>query len=93
MAYEHEMRILGGLPVTVEFTIDAAEPDVGIMSDGVSEWEIVAVNGKYAKKGAKNPFKWVYDRIEKKEGEDKRILDELNELDLSDYFDDYYEDY
>ena len=92
MAYEHEMRILGGLPVTVEFTIEGADRSVGIMSDFVSEWEIVAVNGKYAKKGATQPFKWVYDRIDKTKGEDRRILDELNELDLSDY-DDYYEDY
>lgn len=93
MTYEHEMRILGGLPVTVEFTIDGAEPDVGIMSDGVGEWWIVAVNGRYAKKGAKAPFQWVEDRIAKTKGEEQRIIDELNGLDLSDYYDDYYEDY
>ena len=91
MAYEHEMRILGGLPVTVEFSIAGADRSVGIMSDYVEEWYIVAVNGKYAKKGAKNPFGWVDARIEKTKGEYDRISQELNELDLRDYDD--YPDY
>lgn len=32
-----DVRILGGLPVTIEFTMQGAEPDVGIMSDYVEE--------------------------------------------------------
>jgi len=33
MRHEQDVTILGGLPVTVSFTIQRAEPDVGIMSD------------------------------------------------------------
>lgn len=89
---EAEIRILGGLPVTIEYDVQGAEPDVGIMSAYVDDWSIVAVNGRYPKKGAKNPFAWVYKRIEAKDGEEKRILEELNEVAAEDDGG-YYEDY
>ncbi|OHD25433.1 MAG: hypothetical protein A2Y38_12795 [Spirochaetes bacterium GWB1_59_5] len=65
-----ELRILGGLPVTVEFTMQPAERDVGIMSDYVEEWEVVEINGKRCKKSPA----WLYNRIEAKKGEEDRIL-------------------
>lgn len=80
MSYQEvEVRILGGLPVTIEYNVAGAEPDVGIMSAYVDDWYIVAVNGKYAKKGAKNPFAWVEKRIAETKGEEARIREELNE--------------
>ncbi|WLJ71235.1 hypothetical protein [Sphingomonas phage Birtae] len=80
MAYhEVEIRILGGLPVTFEYNIAGAEPDVGISSAYVDDYYIVAVNGRYPKKGAKNPFAWVEKRIAATKGEEARIREELNE--------------
>lgn len=80
MAYhETEIRILGGLPVTVEYSVQGAEPDVGIMSPYVDDWYIVAVNGRAPKKVKSTSFDWVYRRIKATEGEERRILDELNE--------------
>lgn len=65
-----EIRILGGLPVTVEFTVCPAEPDVGIMNDYIDEWEIVEVAGKPCKKSPS----WLYTRIENTSGEEDRIV-------------------
>ncbi len=65
-----EIRILGGLPVTVEFTTCPAEPDVGIMNDYIDEWSIVEVNGKPCKKSPD----WLYTRIDNTKGEEDRII-------------------
>ncbi len=65
-----EMKILGGLPVTIEFTICPAEPDVGIFSEYVDEWEVVEINSKPCKKAPG----WLYSRIDKTEGEEVSIL-------------------
>lgn len=92
MAYEADIRILGGLPVTVEYTIQGAEPDVGIMQAGVDDWWIVAVNGRYPKNEAKNPFGWLHARIDKTKGEEERIRDELNEA-AAEADQGYYDDY
>lgn len=89
---EADIRILGGLPVTVEYNVQGAEPDVGIMSAYVDEWWIVAVNGRAPKKVKPTSFDWVYARINAKEGEDKRIIEELNEIAAEDDGG-YYEDY
>ncbi len=67
-----EIRVLGGLPITVEFSPCRAEPDVGIMSDYVEEWYIVEIAGRPLRKGEK--CQWLYDRIEAKKGEEDRIL-------------------
>lgn len=85
MAYEHDMTVLGGLPVTIEFTVSGAEPDVGIMSSGVDDWWIVAINGRAVKK-----CDWLYRRIDATKGESDRIVEELNEVEFDDY-DDYYD--
>lgn len=82
MAYEHETTVLGGLPVTIEYDVQGAEPDVGIMSWYVYDWWIVAINGRAVKK-----CDWLYRRIDATKGESDRIRDELNELDHDDYYD------
>lgn len=74
MAYEHDMTVLGGLPVTIEYTVQGAEPDVGIMSAYVDEWYITAINGRPVK-----VCRWLDKRIEETKGETDRILEELNE--------------
>ena len=85
MAYEHETTVLGGLPVTIEYDVQGAEPDVGIMSSYVDDWWIVAINGRAVKK-----CDWLYRRIDATKGESDRIGDELNELEHDDgYYDDY----
>lgn len=89
---EAEIRILGGLPVTIEYDVQGAEPDVGIMSAYVDDWYIVAVNGRAPKKVKPTSFDWVYNRINATEGETDRILQELNEIAAQDDGD-YYEDY
>lgn len=85
MAYEHDTTVLGGLPVTIEYTIQGAEPDVGIMSSYVDEWYIVAINGRPVKK-----CDWLDRRIAATKGEADRIVEELNEIEHDDgYYDDY----
>ena len=66
-----DARILGGLPVTIEFTMQGAEPDVGIMSDYVEEWFVSHINGKACKKSPD----WLYNRIQSRKGEEGRILE------------------
>ena len=86
MAYEHETTVLGGLPVTIEYTVQGAEPDVGIMSSYVDEWYITAINGRPVK-----VCRWLDKRIEETKGETDRILEELNEA--ANEADDGYYDY
>ncbi len=65
MSIEFDTTVLGGLPVTVEATFAGADPDVGIFSAYVDEWEIVAVNGRYCKKSPE----WIYKRLTDKDEE------------------------
>ena len=67
------VTVLGGLEITVEFRPCRAEPDVGLMSDYVEEWEIVEIAGRPLRKGEK--CEWLYRRIDAKKGEEDRILD------------------
>lgn len=67
-----QVAISGGLNVTVEFTPGRAEPDVGIMSDYVEDWDIVEIAGRPLRNGEK--CDWLYRRIAKGKDED-RILD------------------
>lgn len=89
---EADIRILGGLPVTIEYSVQGAEPDVGIMSAYVDEWYVVAVNGRAPKKPKPTSFDWVHARIDAKKGEADRIVEELNEIAAEDDGG-YYEDY
>lgn len=86
MAYEHDMTVIGGLPVTIEYTVQGAEPDVGIMSSYVDEWYITHINGRAVKK-----CDWLDRRIAAMKGETDRIIEELNEqASEADYgYDDY----
>jgi hypothetical protein len=86
MAYETDIRILGGLPVTIEYDVQPAEPDVGIMGAYVDDWSIVAINGRPVKK-----CDWLHRRIDATDGETDRIMEALNEAAGED--DGYYEDY
>lgn len=78
MAYEADIRILGGLPVTVAYSVQPAEPDVGIFSAYVDDWYIVAVNGRVQKTKKGKAFDWIYSRLTKKDEE--AIIEELNEM-------------
>ena len=62
--YEVEVTVLGGLEVTIGFTLDKAEPDVGIFQAYVRDWHIVAVKGKAIKCNSKFAQS-LYDRITK----------------------------
>lgn len=49
MAYEIDTTVLGGLPVTVSFSVYPAEPDVGIMGAYIDDVCITHVAGKRKK--------------------------------------------
>lgn len=66
------VTVLGGLEITVEFKPCRAEPDVGLMSDYVEEWEIVEIAGRALRN--KESAAWLYNRIDAKKGEEDRIL-------------------
>lgn len=74
MAYELETTVLGGLPVTIEFTVAGAEPDVGIMSAYVDEWYITHINGRAVKK-----CDWLDKRIAETKGETDTLIEAMNE--------------
>lgn len=68
-----EINVLGGLSITVEFSLCRAEPDVGIMYDYVEEWYITEIAGRPLRK--KESADWLYRRIEATKGEEDRILE------------------
>lgn len=75
MAYELETTVFGGLPITVEYSVAGAEPDVGIMSGYVDDWEIIAVGNRLCKK----PPQWLYRKLDANPKEREKLVDELNE--------------
>lgn len=70
---EATVKVMGGLEITVEFTMYGAEPDVGIMSDGVEEWSIIEIAGRPLRK--KESADWLYRRIEATKGTEDKILE------------------
>lgn len=70
---ETDVKILGGLTVTIKFTVAPADRSVGLMSDYVEDWHISAINHRNCKK----PPEWLYNRIEAKKGEEDRIMKAL----------------
>lgn len=66
---EFETTILGGLPVLVKFTMCPAEPDVGILSEYVDEYELCSV------KTGKPLGDWAQRRLEETKGEDKLLAE------------------
>jgi hypothetical protein len=74
MAYEFDTTVLGGLPVTVEFTTTGYDNrDCGGGVDDVDDWSIVAVAGKFCKKAPA----WIYARMSK--GDNERVTEECYE--------------
>jgi hypothetical protein len=72
MTREFDMTVLGGLPVTIEFSTTGYDnTDVGLGVDDVDEWRVVAVNGRALKN-----MQWVENRIYKTKGEEERIVEE-----------------
>lgn len=72
MAYEIDTTVLGGLPVTVEFDVYPAEPDVGIFSAYVENVTITHVAGK-----RKKNTDWIEARMTSREHD--ALTEECNE--------------
>lgn len=71
-----DVTVLGGLPVTVEFWIAPAEPDVGISSDYLDDWHVIAINGVKCKKTPE----WLHKKINADpKGKEKLEEDLLNQ--------------
>lgn len=74
MAYEFDTTVLGGLPVTIEFTTTGYDNrDCGGGVDDVDDWSIVAVAGRVCKKAPK----WIYKRMTA--ADDERVTEECYE--------------
>ena len=65
-----ETTVLNGFPVTIEFNTLRAEPEVGIMGEGVEDWSIVELNGK----PCKTYPNWLHNRIVETEGEEELLI-------------------
>ena len=83
MTHSTDIKILGGLPVTVEFEYYSYDNETG--SGGTEDWWITHINSKKCKK----PPQWLYNRIDKTEGEEDRIIEKCNNSVT--YLDDNYE--
>ena len=59
------VKVSGGLEITVEFTACGAEPDVGIMSDYFEDWSICEIAGRPLRK--KESAEWIYKRLSKRD--------------------------
>ena len=81
------VTVLGGLEINVEFKPCRAEPDVGLMSDYVEEWEIVEIAGRPLRK--KESADWIYKRLSKR---DETAIEEAIYAAMDDARNDYYED-
>ncbi len=53
-----DVSILGGLIVTISFSVAPPEPDNGIPCAYIDEWEFVAINGR-----PKKNYDWLFNRI------------------------------
>lgn len=62
-----QVLVMGGLPITVEFSIGEPEPDVGIMSAYLDEWRITHIGERRIKPNEKT--NWIYSRLSKKDHE------------------------
>lgn len=80
-----DIRVLGGLEITVEFTTGYEDGECGYPGHYVDEWYIVAIAGRNLRKGEK--CDWLYKRIEKAKEEDK-IVEKCLEYAADDYYED-----
>lgn len=71
-----ETRILGGLPVEVEFKVEPAAPSVGIPYAHVGEWNIVRIGKRYVKD--QSHVFWVYTRLAKDKYCEAKLINEMN---------------
>lgn len=67
-----EVTVLGGLPVTVKFSIQNPEPDVGLFHSYIDEWELFTESGQSAY--------WAQERMTKDDIETlhNELFEELN---------------
>lgn len=72
MKHSTDIKILGGLPVTVEFYYYSYDNETGL--SGIEDWKITHINGKKCKK---TPI-WLYNRIDKTKGEEDGIDEKCN---------------
>lgn len=61
------VKVISGLPVTIEFTACRAKPDVWLMSDYFEDWSIVEIAGRPLRK--KESADWIYKRLSKRDNE------------------------
>ena len=69
------IRILGGLPITVEFTTAPAEPDVGIFSPYLDDWWITHIANRRLKKPTHAD--WIYNRLAASKPATDRLIQDL----------------
>lgn len=67
------LTIFGGLPVTVEYSIEPADPSVGIWGGGVEDWHVVAINERRRKVCPE----WLQKRLDNDPKEVDRIMDAI----------------
>lgn len=84
---EATVKVMGGLEITVEFTMYGAEPDVGIMSDGVEDWSICEIAGRPLRK--KESADWIYKRLSKR---DETAIEEAIYAAMDDAKNDYFDE-
>jgi hypothetical protein len=71
-SFTADIRVLGGLPVTIKFYIAPPDPDVGIFNSYIDDWEIIRINDRKCKSA-----NWLIKRIEANKKEVERIEEEL----------------
>ena len=77
-----DTTVKGGFPVTIWYNIGGAEPDVGIMSDYIDEWELTTPDGCNCE--------W----LKLSEKDEQKLLDEVHEAMDNRGSNDYdYDDY
>lgn len=81
------VKVLGGLEITVEFTALQAEPDVGIMSDYFEDWSICEIAGRPLRK--KESADWIYKRLSKR---DETAIEEAIYAAMDDARNDYFDE-
>ena len=79
MTGEFDTYVLGGLPVTIAYEVQRAEPDVGIMSAYVDEWYFKYMAGRPIR--GSDTGAWVLKRLDRR-GEEEIIqacIDDYND--------------
>jgi hypothetical protein len=59
------VKVLGGLEITVEFTICESEKDIGINFAYSDDWRIVAIANRPLR--SKESAQWIYKRLSKQD--------------------------